>query len=43
MPMEKNEFTGWVKWVIVIAALITIANTLYEAGKGFMAGWEHWK
>lgn len=38
--MENNGFSGWVKWVIVIAALITISNTLYDCAKAFVNGFE---
>jgi hypothetical protein len=34
-----GEFTGWVKWVIVVASLMTILNYVYEFGKGLLAGW----
>lgn len=38
--MEKDGFSGWVKWVIVIAALMTIANGLYDLGKGLVSGFK---
>lgn len=28
------EFRGWVKWVVVIAALLTISNACYELFTG---------
>jgi hypothetical protein len=36
---QSCEFTGWVKWVVVLAAVLTILNYAYEAGRGFLAGW----
>lgn len=36
--MEKEGFSGWVKWVIVVAALMTIAGGLYDGVKAFVNG-----
>jgi len=36
---QSGEFTGWVKWVIVVASVMTILNYVYEGVKGFLAGW----
>ncbi|HMD96105.1 MAG TPA: hypothetical protein VKM93_02075 [Terriglobia bacterium] len=36
---QSCEFTGWVKWVIVVASVLTILDKLLEFGKGILAGW----
>jgi hypothetical protein len=36
--MQSGEFTGWVKWVVVLASVLTILKDVYEFGKGFLAG-----
>jgi hypothetical protein len=35
---QSGEFTGWVKWVVVVASVMTILNYVYEFGKGLLAG-----
>lgn len=35
MNEERDGFHGWVKWVVVIAALMTITGAMYEFIKGF--------
>jgi hypothetical protein len=35
--MQSGEFTVWVKWVVVLASVLTIFNYGYEFGKGVVA------
>ena len=37
-PTCTCGFRGWVKVVVVIAALLTITNGIYDGVKGFIAG-----
>lgn len=32
----RDGLHGWTKWVVVIAALITIVNTVYEGVRGMV-------
>jgi hypothetical protein len=34
MDTHECEFRGWVKWVVVAGAVLTVLNALYEAIKG---------
>ncbi len=39
MNENRDGFHGWVKWVVVIAALLTISDGVYDGVKGFINGW----
>ena len=38
MNEHQDGFHGWVKWVVVVAALITISNAAEEFIKGLIKG-----
>ena len=41
---ETNDgcgFQGWVKWLVVIAAFITISEAVYDFVKGVGSGWKN--
>jgi hypothetical protein len=36
---DQDGFHGWVKWVVVIAALFTITDAIYSGTRGLIDGY----